>query len=129
MTIFTQPKKFSLSHIDLDKELGISKPDAPTKPKPKPALKRQPSLFIKGPIPLDWMKRANNLGGSTGIVATMLWFYVGLTGSKTIKLDSKIDDVTGLTRQTRQLILKRLEIHGLIKLFPQHGGYPRVTIL
>ncbi len=129
MTIFTQPKKFSLSHIDLDKELGISKPSAPTKPKPKPALKRQPGLFIKGPIPLDWMKRANNLGGSTGLVATMLWFYAGLTGSKTIKLDSKIDDVTGLTRQTRQLILKRLEIHGLIKLFPQHGGYPRVTIL
>ena len=124
MTTYLQPKKFSLLDIDLDKELGRCQPYTPP---PKPT--RQSGLFIKGPIPLDWLKRANNLGGSTGIVATVLWFYVGLTGSKTIKLDSKIDDVTGLTRQTRQLILKRLEIHGLIKLFPQRGGYPRVTVL
>ncbi|WP_128113651.1 hypothetical protein [Polynucleobacter necessarius] len=97
--------------------------------KPNPLPKRQPGLFIKGPIPLDWLKKVNNLGGSTELVAVMLWFYAGIACSKTIKLDSKIDDVTGLTRQTRQGILKRLEWHGLIKLFPQRGGYPRVTIL
>ena len=124
MSTHIQPKMFSLKDIDLDKELGIHPPYKPT---PKPT--RQPGLFIKGPIPLDWIKKANNLGGSTGIVATMLWFYAGLTGSKTVKLDSKIDDVTGLTRQTRQQILKRLEWQGLIKLIPQRGGYPRVTII
>jgi hypothetical protein len=128
MTTYLQPKTFSLLDIDLDKELGRCQPCTPP-PKPKTNPTRQPGLFIKGPVPLDWLMRANNLGGSTGVVATMLWFYAGLTGSKTIKLDSKIDDVTGLTRQTRQLILKRLEIYGLIKLFPQRGGYPRVTIL
>jgi hypothetical protein len=128
MTTYIQPKKFSLLDIDLDKELGRCQSFTP-QPKPKPNPTRQPGLFIKGPIPLNWLKKANNLGGSTGIVATMLWFYAGLTGSRTIKLDSKIDDVTGLTRQTRQQILKRLEWHGLIKLFPQRGGYPRVTIL
>lgn len=124
MTTYIKPKSFSLKDIDLDKELGIT---ALNKPKTTP--KRQPGLFIKGPIPLDWLKKANNLGGSTGLVAAMLWFYAGIACSKTIKLDSKIDDVTGLTRQTRQDILKRLEWHGLIKLFPQRGGYPKVTIL
>jgi hypothetical protein len=124
MATYIQTKSFSLRDIDLDKELGIYTPN-----KPNPLPKRQPGLFIKGPIPLDWLKKANNLGGSTGLVATMLWFYAGIACSKTIKLDSKIDDVTGLTRQTRQGILKRLEWHGLIKLFPQRGGYPRVTIL
>jgi hypothetical protein len=124
MATYIQTKSFSLRDIDLDKELGIYMPN-----KPNPVPKRQPGLFIKGPIPLDWLKKANNLGGSTGLVATMLWFYAGIACSKTIKLDSKIDDVTGLTRQTRQGILKRLEWHGLIKLFPQRGGYPRVTIL
>ena len=124
MPKYIPPKPFSLMDIDLDKELGISEPFTPT---PKPT--RQLGLFIKGPIPLDWMKKANNLGGSTGIVATMLWFYVGLTGSKTVKLDSKIDSITGLTRQTRQHILKKLEWHGLIKLIPRRGGYPTVTIL
>jgi hypothetical protein len=124
MATYIQTKSFSLRDIDLDKELGICTPN-----KPNPLPKRQPGLFIKGPIPLDWLKKANNLGGSTGLVAVMLWFYAGIACSKTIKLDSKIDDVTGLTRQTRQGILKRLEWHGLIKLFPQRGGYPRVTIL
>lgn len=124
MTEYIQPKMFSLKDIDLDKELGIITPQ-----KPNLSSTKQPGLFIKGPIPLEWLKRANNIGGSTGLVATMLWFYSGVTGSKTIKLDSKIDDVTGLTRQTRQDILKRLEWHGLIKLIPQRGGYPRVTIL
>jgi len=124
MSTYIQPKSFSLKDIDLDKEFGIC-----TLNKPNTTPKRQPGLFIKGPIPLDWLKKANNLGGSTGLVAAMLWFYAGIACSKTIKLDSKIDDVTGLTRQTRQGILKRLEWHGLIKLFPQRGGYPRVTIL
>jgi hypothetical protein len=124
MTTYIQPKTFSLKDIDLDKELGICQPYTPS---PKPL--KQPELFIKGPIPIGWLKEANNLGGSTGLVAIMLWFYAGIACSKTIKLDSKIDDVTGLTRQTRQHILKRLEIHGLIKVFPQRGGYPRVTIL
>jgi len=122
MAISTHSEKFSLDQIDLDKELGVA-----TLIKPKPA--KQAGLFIKGPIPLDWLKKANNIGGSTGLVATMLWFYAGITGSKTIKLDSKIDDVTGLTRQSRQHALKKLEWHRLIKLFPQRGGYPRVTIL
>lgn len=124
MTTYIQPKSFSLKDIDIDKALGISPPNKPTA-----ITKRQPGLFIKGPIPLEWLKKANNLGGSAGLVAVMLWFYAGITCSKTIKLDSKIDDVTGLTRQTRQDILKRLEWHGLIRLFPQRGGYPRVTIL
>jgi hypothetical protein len=119
-----QPKKFSLADIDLDKELGIY-------PAPVSILKptKQPGLFIKGPVPLDWIKRANNIGGSVGLVATMLWFYVGLTGSKTIKLDSKLDDITGLSRQTRQSILKKLERHGLIKVIPKHGAYPTVRVL
>jgi hypothetical protein len=121
-----QRKKFSLADIDLDKELGIY--PAPT---PASVLKptKQPGLFIKGPVPLDWIKSANNIGGSAGLVATMLWFYVGLTGSKTIKLDSKLDDITGLSRQTRQSILKKLERHGLIKVIPRHGAYPTVRVL
>ena len=89
MATYIQTKSFSLRDIDLDKELGIYTPN-----KPNPLPKRQPGLFIKGPIPLDWLKKANNLGGSTGLVAAMLWFYAGIACSKTIKLDSKIDDVT-----------------------------------
>ena len=45
-------------------------------------------LFLKGPIPFRWLQIANSLGGSTGIVATGLWFYVGINGSKHFKIDS-----------------------------------------
>ena len=124
MTTYIPLKKLSLLNIDLDKELGVYS-------MPNPVLKptKQPGLFIKGPIPLGWMKRANNLGGSAGSVATMLWFYVGLTGSKTIKLDSQVDDVTGLSRQTRQSILKKLQRDGLIKVIQRYGAYPTVVVL
>ena len=123
-------KPFSLKDIDLDKELGIAtdsniSPD-PLPPVPKPRPYR---LFIKGPIPFDWLQKANVIGGSTGIVAVALWFYAGLHGSKRFKIDSRLDGLCCLTRQTRDHILKRLECRGLIKLFTRRGAYPTVEIL
>lgn len=86
-------------------------------------------LFIKGPIPYLWSYKANKLGATTGVVAQSLWFYVGLNGSHTFKLDRNIDTLSGITRQSRQRCLKRLEEAGLLKIFPKRGGYPTVAIL
>lgn len=123
-------KSFSLKDLDLDKELGVvtdcnlSPNRVPPTPKPRPYR-----LFIKGPIPFDWLQRANGIGGSTGIVAVALWFHAGLHGSRRFKIDSRLDALCCLTRQTRDHILKRLEHRGLIKLFPKRGAYPTVEIL
>jgi hypothetical protein len=120
--------KFSLADIDLDKELGRypqeSKPTSITKPPSKTS-----KLFLKGPIPFDWLQKANSLGGSTGIVATGLWFYAGINSSKSFKVDGKLDQFTGITRQTRQHALQKLEFAGLIKLTNLHGSYPYIEIL
>jgi hypothetical protein len=86
-------------------------------------------LFLKGPIPFVWLQKANSLGGSTGIVATGLWFYVGINKSRYFKVDSKLDQFTGHTRQTRQNALKRLDAAGLIKLTNHDGSYPYVEVL
>ena len=86
-------------------------------------------LFLKGPIPFVWLQKANSLGGSTGIVATGLWFYVGINKSRYFKVESKLDQFTGHTRQTRQNALKRLNVAGLIKLTNHDGSYPYVEIL
>jgi hypothetical protein len=86
-------------------------------------------LFIKGPIPFEWLRKANALGGSTGAVASGLWFYAGLSGSKRFKIDSRLDLLCGLTRQTRNHILQRLHYSQLIVLTPKHGAYPTVEIL
>jgi hypothetical protein len=120
--------KFSLADFDLDKELGIvtDEPNPPSISKPPPRTSR---LFLKGPIPFTWLQRANALGGSTGIVATGLWFYVGINNSKYFKVDSKLDLFTGITRQTRQHALQKLEFAGLVKLQNPRGSYPYVEVL
>jgi len=86
-------------------------------------------LFLKGPIPFVWLQKANSLGGSTGIVATGLWFYVGINKSRYFKVDSKLDQFASVTRQTRQNAFNRLKAAGLIKLTNHDGSYPYVEIL
>ena len=115
------------SIIDLDKELGRDLPP-PTLIAAKP-IQRTSKLFLKGPIPFDWLRKANALGGSTGIVATGLWLYVGLNSSKRFKVDSKLDQFAGVTRQTRQHALKKLKYAGLINLTEHHGAYPFIEVI
>jgi hypothetical protein len=113
--------------IDLDKELGIYIPSP--KPERIPTLLRTSKLFLKGPIPFDWLKVANSLGGSTGIIATGLWLYVGLTNSKRFKIDSKLDQFAGVTRQTRQNALQKLQQAGLVQIIQSHGAYPFIEVI
>ena len=96
---------------------------------PPPYGSRQRSrLFIKGPIPFSWLQQANGLGGSTGIVASALWFYVGLHKSRRFRIDQRLDQLCCLTRQTRNLILDRLQRHGLIVIYPKRGAYPTIEV-
>ena len=120
--------KFSIADIELDKELGLYTEELKPSSVPKPQSKTT-RLFLKGPIPFTWLQKANSLGGSTGIVATGLWFYVGINSSKYFKVDSKLDKFTGVTRQTRQHALQKLEIAGLVKISNPKGSYPYVEIL
>jgi hypothetical protein len=120
--------KFSLADFNLDKELGIDT-DEPNPPSIPKTLPRTARLFLKGPIPFAWLQRANALGGSTGIVAMGLWFYVGINNSKYFKVDSKLDQFTGITRQTRQHALQKMKYAGLIKIRNPRGSYPYIEIL
>ena len=127
MTNSSIHKALSLDQIDLDKELGISIKDVPLVPQQRPPQTNR--LLIKGPIPFGWLRRANAIGGTTGIVATSLWFYVGLNGAKTFKVDGRLDQLCGLSRQTRDKCLKRLHTHRLLRLSPHHGSFPWIQIL
>jgi hypothetical protein len=116
-----------ISTIDIEMEPGDHPPLV--KHSPNTPLRRSSGLFLKGPIPFDWLKKANALGGSTGIIATGLWFYVGLNNSKSFKVDSKLDQLTGVARQTRQHALRKLQQAGLVELSQPHGAYPLVTVI
>jgi len=123
-----QLKKYPpISIIDID--MGLGDHPSPLKHLPNTPLRRSSGLFLKGPIPFDWLKKANELGGSTGIIATGLWFYVGLNNSKSFKVDSKLDQLTGVARQTRQHALRKLQQAGLVELSQHHGAYPFVKVI
>ena len=112
---------FSLESLRIsDQSISLT---PPIKPKSKHRL------FIKGPIPYSWLSMANAQGGSTGVIATGLWFYVGLKKSSQFKIDGKLDTLTGVSRQTRQSALIKLERAGLIRLTNKVGNYPTVEIL
>ena len=96
--------------------------------RPPDGARQRSRLFIKGPIPFSWLQQANGLGGSTGAVATALWFYVGLTKSRRFRIDQRLDQLCCLTRQTRSLILARLEAKGLIVIHPKRGAYPTIEV-
>ena len=119
----TTPIKTShLCKIDIDKELGTYSAPPITKPISKY------NLFIKGPIPFEWLRRANSLGGTTGAIAVGLWFYAGLTKCTQFKIDGKLDLLAGVTRHTRQAALARMERAGLISIERLTGAFPLIKI-
>jgi hypothetical protein len=92
-------------------------------------MENKSHLFTKGPIPYLWSYKANQLGTATGVIAQCLWFYVGINGTYTFKVDHNIDLLSGITRQSRQRCLQRLHHAGLVELSRLKGAYPIVTIL
>jgi hypothetical protein len=92
-------------------------------------IRESSGLFIKGPIPLAWLQKANALGGSTGTVAAGLWFYAGLNKSRRFRIDRRLDQLCCVTRQTRNIVLGRLLSHRLINIYPKRGAYPTIEVL
>ena len=90
-----------------------------------PGTKR---LFLKGPIPLDWLTRANRLGGQTLAVAVALWFRYGITGKYEIKLTNTVLDQFGVSRWAAYRGLSKLESSGLVSVERRRGRSPLVTI-
>ena len=86
-------------------------------------------LFIKGPIPFEWLMSANQISKSTGLIGVGLWFYVGLNKQYQFKIDGKLDKLTGISRQTRQIALSKLHEAGLIELNKHPGAYPHIKVI
>ena len=76
---------------------------------------RRRKEFLRGPIPMSWLKRAASLRGRSPLaVAIALWWMVGITGSKKVKLTKGMLDRVGLNRKAGYRGSKALEIAGLI---------------
>jgi len=86
-------------------------------------------LFLRGPIPLEWLGEAARLPGKTLNVAIALWWLHGMTKGKPFKLTRKALDILNVKRDAAGAGLTRLEKAGLIQVDRKPGQRPTVTIL
>lgn len=93
-----------------------------------PRVKR-PRKFIAGPIPYDWLARANSLPGKAGAVAVALYFLAGVTKSLRFRLTAEIEELAQCNRQAVYSALTELEQAQLISAVRRSGAKAVVTIL
>lgn len=84
--------------------------------------------FIKGPIPLDWISRANALPGKAGAVGMALWFLVGVQESRTVKLTGEVERIAGCGRKAIYSALRLMATAGLIFVEMRCGRRAVVTL-
>lgn len=94
-----------------------------------PGKTKQSGLFVKGPIPLDWLAQAGRLPGKAAQVGTILWFLSGLNDSKTVKLTNIFPKRFGVDRFAKNRALVELENAGLVAVARAAGRAPVVAIL
>lgn len=85
--------------------------------------------FIKGPIPLDWISRANALPGKAGAVGLALWFLAGVQGSRTVKLTGEVERIAGCGRKAVYAAIAALETAKLIVSARKPGARPQITVV
>jgi DNA-binding transcriptional ArsR family regulator len=88
--------------------------------------------FVKGPIPLNWLGRASNLGVGKAPLATALaiWYLAGLRGTnESLLLTGATVAQFGVSPSAKSRALVVLEKAGLISVKREGRKNPLVTIL
>ena len=85
--------------------------------------------FIKGPIPLVWMKAVAMLPGKSLHVGLALWYLAGVKKTKTVALGNHLLESFGVDRKTKSRGLRSMERAGLIGVTRRAGCNPIVTLL
>lgn len=86
-------------------------------------------LFLRGPVPMDWLSQAAELPGKTLNVALAIWWLNGMTQSEYFKLTRKSLNLLCIKRDAASISLKRLEGAGLIKVQRKVGQRPIISIV
>lgn len=86
-------------------------------------------LFLRGPIPLDWLSIAAHLPGKTLNLAIALWWLQGMSRGKSLRLTRKALKTMNVERDAERKGLARLEQEGLLKVERKPGQRPTISIL
>ena len=87
------------------------------------------ALFLRGPIPLDWLGSAAALPGKTLHVGIALWWLHGMAKGKPFKLTQKALLTLNVERDAASAALVRLEQAGLIRVERKPGQRPAVSMV
>ena len=86
-------------------------------------------LFLRGPIPLEWLARASALPGKTLNVAIALWWHHGMANGLPFKLTRRSLKYLSVGRDAAAMALIRLEEAGLLQLERKPGQRPVIAIV
>jgi len=87
------------------------------------------NLFVKGPIPLDWLTEASLLPGKCLNVAMAIQWLAGMSGARPVKLTKRAEASFNVSSDTSRECLNRLEAAGLIQLNRSPGKRPLIEVV
>jgi hypothetical protein len=109
------------------RQLSIPRAQIPLKTKLHPPWTTG-GMFLKGPVPMEWLASARRLKGAALSVGIVLWHLSGLQKSNTVKWQPKMARRFGLGRQVWYRGLNALERVGLVTIVRSPGMAPTVII-
>ena len=85
-------------------------------------------LFIKGPIPLEWLSAVARLPGKCINVAMAIQWLMGMSRGKPVKLTTRALRSLNVSDDTTSDCLRRMEQAGLIDVTRQSGQRPVICV-
>jgi hypothetical protein len=113
----TNDLKIPVKRLQLDRAAGVLV-EAPLK-----------KLFLRGPIPMEWLSKSAELPGKTLHLSIALWWLHGMANGKPFKLTKRALDSLNVSRDAAGDGLVRLEQQGLISIVRKVGQRPTITVL
>jgi hypothetical protein len=87
------------------------------------------NLFVKGPIPLDWLTEVTLLPGKCLNVAMAIQWLSGMSSGRPVKLTKRAETSFNVSSDTSRECLKRLESAGLIQLTRSPGKRTLIQVV
>jgi hypothetical protein len=91
--------------------------------------RKKKRLFLKGPIPWEWLVAASNLPNRVMKLALVLWLVSGMRRNRTFRFPLSRGKALGLSRDTTRRALQDLERVRLVQVGRKPGCGLDVTIL
>ena len=103
---------------------------ASEKPESLPLPKHGPGeRFLRGPIPMEWLKRAVGCGRRAEAVAVLLWYAAGYQRRNPVKLTPQVLSELSVPPRAAKDILQKMADRGLVHVEFHRGRSPVVTLV